>query len=114
MHRGAQWIPVRETRDRARENRQTEVHRQSGAHRQAEAAERLDAFADLFDPTTFRHLEAVGVGAGWRCWEIGADGVSVVSWLAKKVRTDRQSTGHGHRHHPARPGRPSAGGGVRP
>ncbi|WP_055597522.1 hypothetical protein [Streptomyces hirsutus] len=67
------------------ENRQTEVHRQSGAHRQAEAAERLDAFADLFDPTTFRHLEAVGVGAGWRCWEIGADGVSVVSWLAKKV-----------------------------
>lgn len=49
------------------EDRQTEVHRQSGAHRQAEAAERLDAFADLFDPATFRHLEVVGVGAGWRC-----------------------------------------------
>ncbi|MHC3452885.1 MULTISPECIES: methyltransferase domain-containing protein [Streptomyces] len=79
------------------EQRRTDVHRQNGTHRQAEehlqaeaplqaeAAERLDAFADLFDPTTFRHLEAVGVGAGWRCWEIGAGGASVVSWLAKKV-----------------------------
>ncbi|MEV8592043.1 methyltransferase domain-containing protein [Streptomyces sp. NPDC052012] len=54
-------------------------------HRQTEATERLDAFAALFDPTTFRHLAAVGVGPGWRCWEIGAGGPSVVSWLAKRV-----------------------------
>ncbi|MCT7355232.1 methyltransferase domain-containing protein [Streptomyces sp. 15-116A] len=54
-------------------------------HRQTEATERLDAFAALFDPTTFRHLEAVGVGPGWRCWEMGAGSPSVVSWLAKKV-----------------------------
>ncbi|MFD6310477.1 methyltransferase domain-containing protein [Streptomyces nigra] len=54
-------------------------------NRQAEAAERFDAFAALFDPTTFRHLERFGVGAGWRCWEVGAGGTSVVSWLAKKV-----------------------------
>ncbi|MFJ5060949.1 methyltransferase domain-containing protein [Streptomyces nigra] len=54
-------------------------------NRQAEAAERFDAFAALFDPTTFRHLERLGVGAGWRCWEVGAGGTSVVSWLAKKV-----------------------------
>lgn len=54
-------------------------------HREAEAAERLDAFADMFDPSTFRYLEAVGVGPGWRCWEVGADGTAVVSWLAKKV-----------------------------
>ncbi|MBQ1087671.1 methyltransferase domain-containing protein [Streptomyces sp. B93] len=50
-----------------------------------EAAARSDALAALFDPTTFRHLETLGVGPGWRCWEVGARGTSVVSWLAKKV-----------------------------
>lgn len=54
-------------------------------NQQAEAAERFDAFAALFDPTTFRHLEGFGIGSGWRCWEVGAGGTSVVSWLAKKV-----------------------------
>ncbi|WP_371672229.1 methyltransferase domain-containing protein [Streptomyces sp. NBC_00289] len=54
-------------------------------NRQPEASERFDAFATVFDPTTFRHLEALGVGPGWRCWEVGAGGTSVVSWLAKKV-----------------------------
>ncbi|MCH0562719.1 MULTISPECIES: methyltransferase domain-containing protein [unclassified Streptomyces] len=54
-------------------------------NRQDEAAERFDAFADLFDPTTLRHLEGLGVGPGWRCWEVGAGGTSVVSWMAKKV-----------------------------
>ncbi|MFJ4470421.1 methyltransferase domain-containing protein [Streptomyces sp. NPDC089424] len=43
-----------------------------------------DALAGLFDPTTFRHFEALGVGPGWRCWEV-AGGSSVESWLAKKV-----------------------------
>ncbi|CQR64625.1 methyltransferase domain-containing protein [Streptomyces leeuwenhoekii] len=55
------------------------------AHRQPEAADGFDAAAALFDPTTFRHLEALGIGPGWRCWEVGAGGTSVVSWLAKKV-----------------------------
>ncbi|MGW5426634.1 methyltransferase domain-containing protein [Streptomyces sp. NPDC004059] len=54
-------------------------------NRQNEAAERFDAFAALFDPTTFRHIEAFGIGLGWRCWEVGAGGTSVVSWLARKV-----------------------------
>lgn len=54
-------------------------------NRQTEAGERFDAFASLFDPTTFRHLEGFGIGPGWRCWEVGAGGTSVVSWLAKKV-----------------------------
>ncbi|MCL7423860.1 methyltransferase [Streptomyces sp. YS415] len=54
-------------------------------NRQREAGERFDAFAALFDPTTFRHFESFGIGSGWRCWEIGAGGTSVVSWLAKKV-----------------------------
>ncbi|MFJ4833913.1 methyltransferase domain-containing protein [Streptomyces sp. NPDC088747] len=54
-------------------------------NRQTEAKQRFDTFADLFDPTTFRHMERLGIGYGWRCWEVGAGGTSVVSWLAKKV-----------------------------
>lgn len=54
-------------------------------NRQAEAGQRFGAFASLFDPTTFRHLEALGLGPGLRCWEVGAGGTSVVSWLAEKV-----------------------------
>ncbi|MFF6991572.1 methyltransferase domain-containing protein [Streptomyces sp. NPDC010273] len=54
-------------------------------NRQSEAGQRFDAFATLFDPTTFRHLEGLGVGPGWRVWEVGVGGTSVVSWLAKKV-----------------------------
>lgn len=54
-------------------------------NRQSEAGRRFDAFATLFDPTTFRHIEGFGIRAGWRCWEVGAGGTSVVSWLATKV-----------------------------
>ncbi|MCX4557128.1 methyltransferase domain-containing protein [Streptomyces umbrinus] len=54
-------------------------------NRQTEAGHRFDALAALFDPTTFRHIERFGIGSGWRCWEVGAGGTSVVSWLAKKV-----------------------------
>ncbi|MFG2607943.1 class I SAM-dependent methyltransferase [Streptomyces sp. NPDC048514] len=54
-------------------------------NRQSEAGRRFDAFATLFDPTTFRHIEASGIQPGWRCWEVGAGGPSVVSWLAAKA-----------------------------
>ncbi|MFI6565522.1 methyltransferase [Streptomyces sp. NPDC050534] len=57
-------------------------------NRQTEAEERFDAFTALFDPTTFRHLEGLGIGSGGRCWEVGAGGTSVVSWLAEKVGPD--------------------------
>ena len=40
---------------------------------------------ELFDPTTFRHLDALGLRAGWRCWEVGAGGPSVVRGLADRV-----------------------------
>jgi SAM-dependent methyltransferase len=49
------------------------------------AAERFDAFTELFDPSTFAHMEALGVTSGWRCWEVGAGGTSVVEWLAARV-----------------------------
>ncbi|SOD87353.1 methyltransferase domain-containing protein [Streptomyces sp. Ag109_G2-15] len=54
-------------------------------NRQSEAGQRFDAFASLFDPVTFRHLEGLGLGPGGRCWEVGAGGTSVVSWLAQRV-----------------------------
>lgn len=54
-------------------------------NQQAEAGQRFDALAELFDPVTFRHLSAVGLAAGWRCWEVGAGGPSVPAWLAQQV-----------------------------
>ncbi|MEU9579779.1 class I SAM-dependent methyltransferase [Streptomyces chilikensis] len=59
-----------------------------GAHdsrRREDAHARHEAVAALFDPVTRRHLDELGVGPGWRCWEIGAGGASVASWLAKKA-----------------------------
>ena len=50
-----------------------------------EAMDRFAAFAALFDPSTFRHLDALGLAPGWRCWEVGAGGTTVVSHLAARV-----------------------------
>lgn len=44
----------------------------------------LEAWAD---PITIRHLEAIGVGVGWRCAEVGAGAGSVARWLADRVGT---------------------------
>jgi SAM-dependent methyltransferase len=55
------------------------------ANQQTHAGARLEALATLFDPSTFRHLRDLGVGAGWRCWEVGAGGRSVPQWLAEQV-----------------------------
>ncbi|MDQ8703143.1 methyltransferase domain-containing protein [Streptomyces sp. LHD-70] len=57
-------------------------------NRQSEAGERFDAFASLFDASTFRHFDTIGVTAGWRCWEVGAGGPSVVRGLAERVGPD--------------------------
>ncbi|NYV75873.1 class I SAM-dependent methyltransferase, partial [Streptomyces sp. UH6] len=59
-----------------------------GSHdsqRREDSGARHEAVAALFDPVTCRHLEQLGVGPGWRCWEIGAGGASVATWLAKKA-----------------------------
>jgi SAM-dependent methyltransferase len=53
-----------------------------------EAMDRFEAFAALFDPNTFRHLDALGLAPGWRCWEVGAGGTSVVDHLAEAVGPD--------------------------
>ncbi len=49
------------------------------------AQRRLAALGELFDPWTFEHLDRLGLGAGWRCWEVGAGGPSVVRGLARRV-----------------------------
>lgn len=50
-----------------------------------EAGERFAAMAELFDPWTRAHLEAAGVRAGARVWEVGAGWPSVPAWLAEQV-----------------------------
>jgi SAM-dependent methyltransferase len=52
---------------------------------QDEAGARFGALSTLFDPSTFRHLEGLGIAPGWRCWEVGAGGRTVPEWLAAQV-----------------------------
>ena len=54
-------------------------------NRASEAGSRFDALSTLFDPWTFAHLDAVGTGPGWRCWEVGAGGPSVPRWMTERV-----------------------------
>jgi SAM-dependent methyltransferase len=46
---------------------------------------RFSALGELYDSTTIRHLEGVGVQQGWRCWEIGAGPGSIARWMCGKV-----------------------------
>jgi SAM-dependent methyltransferase len=54
-------------------------------NQQAEAGQRFDALSELFNPTTFRHMETIGLSPGWRVWEVGAGGTSVPSWIAERT-----------------------------
>lgn len=56
-------------------------------NQQPQATVRFIAIAELFNPVTFRHVEALGISAGWRCWEVGAGGATVPAWLAERVGT---------------------------
>lgn len=49
------------------------------------AQTRLEVLASIFDPWTHAHLEARGLSAGWRCWEVGAGGPGLARWMAEKV-----------------------------
>ncbi|HVV09527.1 methyltransferase domain-containing protein [Amycolatopsis sp.] len=57
-------------------------------NQQAEAGDRFTALSALFDPWTFRHIDDLGIEKGWCCWEVGAGGRSVPSWLAERVGTE--------------------------
>jgi SAM-dependent methyltransferase len=51
----------------------------------AEAGGRFAGLSAIFDPVTVRHLDTLGVGPGWRCWEVGAGGPSIPRLLAERV-----------------------------
>jgi SAM-dependent methyltransferase len=61
--------------------------RESAQQRQWQSLpqEYYDALADMFDATTFRHIDMLGIGAGWRCWEVGSGGVTVPEWLSRRA-----------------------------
>jgi len=50
--------------------------------------ERLTALEQGLDQGTIRHLEGLGVGPRWRCWEVGAGGGSIAAWLCQRVGDD--------------------------
>ena len=54
-------------------------------NQQPEAGERFAMLDRLFNPGTFRRIEAIGITAGWRCWEVGAGGPGVPTWLSQRV-----------------------------
>jgi 2-polyprenyl-3-methyl-5-hydroxy-6-metoxy-1,4-benzoquinol methylase len=45
----------------------------------------LSLLETLFDPSTLKRLEGVGVAPGWRALEVGAGRGSVAVWLANRV-----------------------------
>jgi SAM-dependent methyltransferase len=49
------------------------------------ARQRLAALEETYDPASFRRAEALGIGLGWRCLDVGAGGGSFARWLADRV-----------------------------
>jgi len=49
------------------------------------ARERLEKLETVCDPLTARHLDEVGVRAGWHCLEVGAGAGSVALMLSERV-----------------------------
>jgi SAM-dependent methyltransferase len=54
-------------------------------NQQVEAGERFDALSQLFNPSTFRRMDSLGLSRGWRVWEVGAGGASVPTWIAART-----------------------------
>ena len=53
-------------------------------NREQAAEARLAALGELFDPRSRARLEALGLGAGSRVWEVGAGGPSLPAWMASR------------------------------
>ena len=51
----------------------------------AETGMRFSGLEATYDPSTVGYLTGVGVTDGWACWELGAGGGSIASWLAERV-----------------------------
>jgi 2-polyprenyl-3-methyl-5-hydroxy-6-metoxy-1,4-benzoquinol methylase len=48
----------------------------------AQERARLSAMGSLWDPSSQALLDELGIGAGWKCLEVGAGGGSMVEWMA--------------------------------
>lgn len=46
---------------------------------------RLGLLAQARDPKSFAILERIGIGPGWRCWEVGAGAGTISAWMADRV-----------------------------
>jgi SAM-dependent methyltransferase len=57
-------------------------------NRWGEARQRLEMLEVACDPLTAAHFDAVGVGAGWHCLEVGAGAGSVTRMLCERVGAD--------------------------
>ena len=55
-----------------------------------QAGERFTWLAELYDGSTGRHLDCIGIGPGWQCLEVGAGGGSIARLMGERVG----STGH--------------------
>lgn len=53
----------------------------------AQERARLSAMESLWDPGSRALLDELGLGAGWRCLEVGAGGGSLVEWMAQRGAT---------------------------
>jgi hypothetical protein len=49
------------------------------------AGDLFGALSATFDGWTRRRVEALGISDGWACWEVGAGGPAVPSWLTSRV-----------------------------
>lgn len=54
-------------------------------NQQTQAGVRFGALSELFDAVTLRHVDRLRIGAGMRCWEVGAGGPSLSLALAERV-----------------------------
>lgn len=50
-----------------------------------EGRRRLALLEGSLDPATYRRLESIGIGEGWRCLDLGAGGGTVCEWLSIAV-----------------------------
>ena len=50
-----------------------------------ETGGRFGGLEACYDEATFRYLSALGLGQGWRCWELGAGGGLVARWMGLEV-----------------------------
>jgi 2-polyprenyl-3-methyl-5-hydroxy-6-metoxy-1,4-benzoquinol methylase len=51
-----------------------------------QAHRRLSLLAECLDPATQRRMQALGIGPGWQCLDVGAGGGSIAQWLATQVK----------------------------